>query len=73
MQSMGVCSLNCDLMASLKLSHTPNLPKINPHLQRCNSVRVHPFAHPQYIKVLKHFVYMVWMWDAIYGALEPQP
>jgi hypothetical protein len=135
-KSAGLWSLNHDLTTSLRLSHVPNLPKIHSHLHRCNSVRVHPCAHPQHIKVLKHFVYiwyecemqsmgfwslnhdlttslglshvpnlpkihphlhrcnckgalmclstlyqgantlcinMVWMWDAIYGALEPQP
>jgi len=35
-----------------------NFPKIHPDLQRRNSVRVHPCAHPQHIKVLKHFVYI---------------
>ena len=37
--------------------HTPNFPKIHPHLHMRNSVRVHLYAHPQHIKVLKHFVY----------------
>ncbi len=32
-------------------------PKIQPHLYKHNSVRVHQYAHPQLIKVLKHFVY----------------
>ncbi len=74
MQFMGVWSLNRDLMTSLGLSHTPNLPKIIPHLQRCISIRVHPCAHPQHIKVLKHFcIYMIWMRDAIYGGLEGRP
>ncbi len=57
MQYMGLWSLNHDLTTSLRLSYVPNLPKIHPHLHRCNSVRVHPFAHPQHIKVLKHFGY----------------
>ncbi len=57
MQSTGLWSLTHDLTTSLGLSYVPNLPKIHPHLHRCNSVRVHPFAHPRYIKVLKHFVY----------------
>ncbi len=73
MQSMGLWSLNHDLTTSLGLTYVPNFPKIHPHLHRHNSVRVHSCAHPHYIKVLKHFVYMIWMWDAIYGALEPQP
>ena len=35
----------------------PNFPKFGPHLHRYNSVRVHPYAHPQHMKVLKHIVY----------------
>ncbi len=58
MQSTGLWSLNHDLTTSLGLSHVPNLPKIHPHLHRRNSVREHPCAHPQYIQVLKHFVYI---------------
>jgi hypothetical protein len=23
-------------------------------------------------RVLKHFLYMMWMWDALHGSLEPQ-
>jgi hypothetical protein len=38
----------------------PNYSKIHPDLQRRNSVRVHPYAHPQHIKVLKRFVYMLY-------------
>ncbi len=55
MQSTGLWSLNNDLTTSLGLSHTPNFPKIHPHLLRCISIRVYPYAHPQHIKVLKHF------------------
>jgi hypothetical protein len=29
-----------------------------PHLNRCYSVRVHPYAHPEYMNVLKHFIYL---------------
>ncbi len=36
----------------------PNFPKIHPHQYRRNSVRVHPYAHPQHLKVLKHFLYI---------------
>ena len=46
MQSTGFWSLNHDLTTSLGLSHAPNFPKIYPHLQRCISIRVHPYAHP---------------------------
>ena len=47
--------LNHDFATSLELSHTPNFPKIHPHLQRHISIRVHPHVHPQHIKVQKHF------------------
>jgi hypothetical protein len=30
-----------------------------------------PISHPQHIRTL--FIYMIWLRDAIYGALEPQP
>ena len=37
----------------------PNFTKIHPHLlHRPNSVGVDSCAHPQHIKVLKHFVYI---------------
>ncbi len=55
MQSMGLWSLNHYLTTSLRLSYVPNLPKINPYLHRRNIVRVHPCAHPQYIKALNTF------------------
>ncbi len=58
MQSAGLWSLNHDLTTSLGLSYVPNFAKIHSNLHRRNSVRVHPFAHPQYIQVLKHFVYI---------------
>ena len=32
--------------------------RMNKKLHRRNSVRVHPYAYPQHIKVLKHFVYI---------------
>jgi hypothetical protein len=38
-----------------------NYPKIHPHLRRHNSVRMHLYANPQHIKVLKDFVYMLLM------------
>ena len=36
----------------------PQLSKIRPHLHRYNSVRVYPYAHPQHMKVLNHFLYI---------------
>ena len=73
MQFPRLWSLNHDLTTSLRLRHALNFPKINPHLHRRNIVIVHPCAHPQHIKVLKLFIYMIWMWDAVCKALEPQP
>ncbi len=32
--------------------------KSTPDLYRCNSVLADPYAHPQHIKVLKHYVYI---------------
>jgi hypothetical protein len=58
MHFTGVWSLNHDLATSQRLSHAPNFSKIPPHPYRWNSVRVHPYAHPQHIKVLKHFLYI---------------
>ena len=60
MQFVGLWSLNHDLTTSFGLCHALNFPKIHPHLQlqRWNSIRVHPYAHPQHIKVLRHFVYL---------------
>ncbi len=72
MQSMGICSLNHDTTTSLGLRHAPIFLKIHPHLYGHNSVRMQPYAHPQHLKVLKHFVYPIWMWDAVSGGL-PQP
>ena len=56
MQSMVVCSLNHDTTTSLRLSHAPIVLKIHPHLYGHNSVRMHPYAHPQHLKVPKHFI-----------------
>ncbi len=39
-------------------SALPNFPNFGPHLHRYISVRVHPYAHPQHIMVLKHFIYI---------------
>ena len=33
-------------------------------MSSCNVVRTHPYAHPQHMKVVKHFVY-VWHWYEI--------
>ena len=36
----------------------PNFPKFGPHLHMYNWVTVHPYAHPQHVKVLNHFLYI---------------
>jgi hypothetical protein len=54
---MGVWS-NHDITTSLGLRPTTIIQKSTPDYHRRNSVRVHPYAHPQHIKVLKHFVYI---------------
>ena len=38
----------------------PNFPKFGPplHHYNCVRVRVHPNAIPQYMNVVKHFIYM---------------
>ncbi len=58
MQSTGVWSLSHDTTTSLGLSPTPIILKSTSDLHRHNGVRVHPYAHPQHIKVLKYFVYI---------------
>ena len=55
MQSLGVWSLDHDTTTSLGLSYAPIFLKIHPHPYGRNSVRVHPYAHPQHLKLLKHF------------------
>ncbi len=58
MHSKWVWSLKHDITISLRLSPTPIFLKSTPDMNRRNRVRVHPYAHPQHIKVLKHFVYI---------------
>ena len=55
MQTARVCSLNHDITLSLGPHLTAMLQNCNwaPHLDiMCNSLRVHPYAHPPHIKVL---------------------
>ena len=58
MQSMWVCSLNYDITTSLRLRPTPIFLNSTPDLPRHNSVRADPYAHPQHIKVITHFIYI---------------
>jgi hypothetical protein len=39
-------------------SAIPHYPKIHPRLHMYYGIRVDPYAHPQHLKVLKHFVYI---------------
>ncbi len=39
-------------------SALPQFSNIWPHRYRYNSVRMHPYSHPQHMKVLKHFIYI---------------
>ena len=72
-QSLRVCSLNHDTSTSYRLGHTPFFLKFTP-TSTCNtSIRMHPYAHPQHLKVLKYFAYIWHGWDAVNGGLEPQP
>jgi len=36
----------------------PIFPKTHPHLHSYYSIRMHPYAHPQHLKVQRHFVYI---------------
>ncbi len=57
MQSMGVCSLNHETATSYRLGHTPFSLKFTP-TNTCNTaIRMHPYANPQHLKVLKLCVY----------------
>jgi len=73
------CSLRGFEASTMTLQHDshsvipPISQKILNHLQRHISVRVHPHVHPQHIRVLKHIVYIIWMWDAVYRGLEGPP
>jgi hypothetical protein len=39
-------------------SARPHFPKIHPHLQMYNSIRMPSYAHPQHLNMLKHCVYI---------------
>ena len=58
MQSMGVCSLNYDTTTSYRLGHTSIILKFTPTCTCDMARRMHPYAHPQHLKVLNHFVYI---------------
>ena len=70
---MGLWSLNHDV--SLGLSHTPNFPIIHPPtfrgIYQCKGTPTCPSTAYQTDETL--CMYIIWMWDAVYGALKPQP
>ncbi len=48
--------------------------KIHPHLHRHNRVRAMVQAYVgQKLGANTLYIHMIWMWDAVYGGLEPQP
>ncbi len=59
MMSVTVCSRNHDTPMSFRLSYsTPfSQPPPPPAHVLYSSVRMHPYAHPQHVKVPKHFVH----------------
>lgn len=69
MQTARVCSLNHDITLSLGPHLTAMLQNWNwaPHLDiMCNSLRVHPYAHPPHMKVLNTWhTYLILSWDAV--------
>ena len=81
MHSKWVWSLNHDITTSLRLGLSPIFLKSTPDLHRCNSVRADPYAHPQHIKVLKHFVYIwhgcgmhsKWVWSLNHDIHSDSP
>ena len=65
-----------DLTTSVRLSNNPIFLKFHPHLQspevyQCEDAPICPSTAYQGAKAL--CIYMIWMWDVIYGALEAQP
>jgi hypothetical protein len=57
-QSVVVYSLNKVIMPSFHSSHAGKNYQHLGQLCQCNSVRVHPYAYPQHIMVLKHIPYI---------------
>ncbi len=58
MHSKWVWSLNHDLTTSLRINNTLIFLKSYPTWHKSNRVKVHPYAHPQHIKTLKHSGYI---------------
>jgi hypothetical protein len=73
-QSLRVCSLNHDTSTSYRLGHTPFFLKFTPTCT-CNTAMmdapIYPSTASQGAQIL--LVYLIWMWDAVNGGLQPQP
>jgi hypothetical protein len=52
------CGMQFGTSCSLNHDTTTSFGSTLPHLNRCYSVRVHPYAQPQHMNVLKHFIYI---------------
>jgi hypothetical protein len=57
-QSVVVYSLNTVIMPSFHSSHSDPKYQNLGQLCQCKCVRVHQYAYPQHITVLKHFLYI---------------
>jgi hypothetical protein len=53
-----VCSLNNVIMPYFIVAALTQITNIWENFARCSSVRVHSFAYPQHMMVLKHFSYI---------------
>jgi len=52
--------------------HYPNLVQLDG--QQCNSARVHPYAYPRHMNMLKHFPYINDGCEVeVSGVVQPQP
>ena len=54
---------------------SPDYPNLGQLVhQHCNSARVHPYAYPHHMKLLKHFVYIQYGYgEGVNGIVQHQP
>jgi hypothetical protein len=57
-----VCSLNHDTTTSYRLGHTPFFLLFTPTCTCNMAIRMHPYAHPQHLKLLRHFAFICHGW-----------
>jgi hypothetical protein len=56
---------------TLPSPHYPNLGQLDG--QQCNSARVHPYAYPRHMNMLKHFPYIKYGCGVeVSGVVQPQ-